>query len=306
MSAWSKKLIPSSSAALTAASGFPARALGEGSLCPAAADAHAAVDDARRFQRGVRNAVGLHMRWKILRRCASRKWGTITTGARSVKSYVVLAGNIGAGKSTLVSMMCERLGWEPYYEPVTENPYLDDFYKDMRAWAFHSQVFFLTWRAQAHRALMDIPRAVVQDRSFYEDAEVFARALHVQGAISDRDWETYQGPLPDADDAAFPAGPGGVPARVRADTPEENRPRGRRLRSAHHGRVPGEPQRALRGMDRGVHPLARAHRAVGPAGFREGFEGPGPDRHHRCRAPARQAGRPVRLYSRSSRQDGPA
>lgn len=110
-----------------------------------------------------------------------------------VKSYVVLAGNIGAGKSTLVRMVCERLGWEPYYEPVAENPYLDDFYKDMRAWAFHSQVFFLTWRAQAHRALMDVPRSVVQDRSFYEDAEVFARALHLQGDISHRDWETYRG-----------------------------------------------------------------------------------------------------------------
>jgi deoxyadenosine/deoxycytidine kinase len=110
-----------------------------------------------------------------------------------MNSYVVLAGNIGAGKSTLVSMLCERLGWEPYYEPVAENPYLDDFYRDMRAWAFHSQVFFLTYRAQAHRALMDVPRAVVQDRSFYEDAEVFARALHLQGAISDRDWNTYQG-----------------------------------------------------------------------------------------------------------------
>jgi len=110
-----------------------------------------------------------------------------------MKSYVVLAGNIGAGKSTLVSMMCERLGWEPYYEPVTENPYLDDFYGNMPAWAFHSQVFFLTYRAQAHRALMDVPRAVVQDRSFYEDAEVFARALRLQGAISERDWNTYLG-----------------------------------------------------------------------------------------------------------------
>ena len=110
-----------------------------------------------------------------------------------MKTYVVLAGNIGAGKSTLVRMMCDRLGWEPYYEPVAENPYLADFYADMGRWAFHSQVFFLTYRAQAHRALMDVPRAVVQDRSFYEDAEVFARALHVQGAMSDRDWETYRG-----------------------------------------------------------------------------------------------------------------
>jgi deoxyadenosine/deoxycytidine kinase len=110
-----------------------------------------------------------------------------------VKTYVVLAGNIGAGKSTLVRMMCDRLGWEPYYEPVTENPYLEDFYRDMKRWAFHSQVFFLTYRARAHRALMDVPRPVVQDRSFYEDAEVFARALHRQGAMSDRDWDTYRG-----------------------------------------------------------------------------------------------------------------
>jgi len=89
-------------------------------------------------------------------------------------------------------MICERLGWEPYYEPVTENPYLADFYADMRRWAFHSQVFFLTHRAAAHRALMDVPRPVVQDRSFYEDAEVFARSLHRQGAMSDRDWGTYK------------------------------------------------------------------------------------------------------------------
>ncbi len=109
-----------------------------------------------------------------------------------MKKYVVLAGNIGAGKSTLVRMMCERLGWEPYYEPVTENPYLEDFYGDMKRWAFHSQVFFLTYRARAHRALMDVPRPVVQDRSFYEDAEVFARALHRQGSMSDRDWDTYR------------------------------------------------------------------------------------------------------------------
>jgi deoxyadenosine/deoxycytidine kinase len=110
-----------------------------------------------------------------------------------VKQYVVIAGNIGAGKSTLVRLMCDRLGWEPYYEPVAENPYLEDFYEDMRRWAFHSQVFFLTWRARSHRALMDIATPVVQDRSFYEDAEVFARALHRAGAMSDRDWDTYQG-----------------------------------------------------------------------------------------------------------------
>ncbi len=108
-----------------------------------------------------------------------------------MKSYVVLAGNIGAGKTTLVRMMCERLGWKPYFEPVVENPYLADFYKDMAGWAFHSQVFFLTHRVRSHRLLMDDPWPVVQDRSLYEDAEVFARNLYLRGSMSERDWATY-------------------------------------------------------------------------------------------------------------------
>jgi deoxyadenosine/deoxycytidine kinase len=110
-----------------------------------------------------------------------------------LKKYIVLAGNIGAGKTTLVALMCELLGWKPYFEPVAENPYLVDFYRDMASWAFHSQVFFLTHRVRSHRALMDDPWSVVQDRSLYEDAEVFARNLHRQGHISARDWQTYQG-----------------------------------------------------------------------------------------------------------------
>jgi deoxyadenosine/deoxycytidine kinase len=109
-----------------------------------------------------------------------------------MKTYVVLAGNIGAGKSTLVRMMSDRLGWEPYYEPVEENPYLADFYRDMKRWAFHSQVYFLTHRARSHHALLDDPRPVVQDRSFYEDAEVFARAHYIAGAMSERDWNAYR------------------------------------------------------------------------------------------------------------------
>jgi deoxyadenosine/deoxycytidine kinase len=110
-----------------------------------------------------------------------------------VKKFVVLAGNIGAGKTTLVRMMCGRPGWKPYYEPVAENPYLEDFYRDMGRWAFASQVFFLTHRVRSHRALMDEPGSVVQDRSLYEDAEVFARNLYVRGSMSERDWATYLG-----------------------------------------------------------------------------------------------------------------
>ena len=108
-----------------------------------------------------------------------------------MKKYLVLAGNIGAGKSTLVELLSERLGFRPYYEPVAENPYLADFYADMERWAFHSQVFFLTHRARCHRSLMDDPCSVVQDRSLYEDAMVFARNLYERGAMSARDWETY-------------------------------------------------------------------------------------------------------------------
>jgi len=108
-----------------------------------------------------------------------------------MKKYLVLAGNIGAGKSTLVGLLADRLGYRPYYEPVAENPYLADFYADMRRWAFHSQVFFLTHRTRTHRALMDDPWSVVQDRSLYEDAEVFARNLYERGNMSAQDWETY-------------------------------------------------------------------------------------------------------------------
>ena len=108
------------------------------------------------------------------------------------KRFIAVAGNIGVGKSTLVRLLGARLGWEPFYEPEAENPYLADFYRDMRAWSFHSQVFFLAHRLRIHHQLMLHPASVVQDRSVYEDAEVFARNLHVQGHMSARDWETYQ------------------------------------------------------------------------------------------------------------------
>lgn len=108
-----------------------------------------------------------------------------------MKKYVAVAGNIGVGKSTLVGLLCAKLGWQPFYEPVNENPYLADFYEDMRAWAFHSQIFFLTNRLRSHRQLIDHPTSVIQDRTVYEDAEIFARNLHLQELISKRDFEAY-------------------------------------------------------------------------------------------------------------------
>ena len=109
-----------------------------------------------------------------------------------MKKFITVAGNIGVGKSTLVEMLCTRLGWEPFFEGVVDNPYLADFYADMAAWSFHSQVFFLSRRLRDLRRLMDFPRTVVQDRSVYEDAEIFAKNLYRQGFIRDRDWKCYR------------------------------------------------------------------------------------------------------------------
>jgi len=109
-----------------------------------------------------------------------------------MKKFVAVAGNIGVGKSTLVELLCDHLVWQPFFEPVTENPYLADFYDNMRSWSFHSQIFFLTHRLRAHRQLLDHPTSVIQDRTVYEDAEVFARNLYNQNLIHDRDYSTYR------------------------------------------------------------------------------------------------------------------
>ncbi|MCJ7702121.1 MAG: deoxynucleoside kinase [Anaerolineales bacterium] len=108
-----------------------------------------------------------------------------------MKKFVAVAGNIGVGKSTLVELLCNRLGWEPFFEPQAENPYLSDFYQNMEQWAFHSQIFFLTHRLRIHRQIIDRPNAVIQDRCVYEDAEIFAQNLFNQGQIRDRDFKTY-------------------------------------------------------------------------------------------------------------------
>jgi len=109
-----------------------------------------------------------------------------------MKKFIAVAGNIGVGKSTLVTMLCKRLEWEPFYEPVGENPYLVDFYADMASWSFHSQIFFLTRRLRSHHQLAQHPSSVIQDRSVYEDAEIFAQNLYLQGHLKERDYETYR------------------------------------------------------------------------------------------------------------------
>ncbi len=107
------------------------------------------------------------------------------------KRLILVAGNIGAGKTSLTERLGARLGWRTAYESVADNPYLADFYADMRAWAFHLQVFFLGHRAQQHLELAQAPESAIIDRSIYEDAHIFARALHHLGNLSERDYLSY-------------------------------------------------------------------------------------------------------------------
>ena len=108
------------------------------------------------------------------------------------KRFIAIAGNIGVGKSSLTRLLSQGLGWEPFFEAVDDNPYLADFYGDMQRWSFHSQIFFLGRRLRHHRQLVDHPGSVVQDRSVYEDAEIFARNLYEQGHMAPRDYSSYR------------------------------------------------------------------------------------------------------------------
>jgi len=107
------------------------------------------------------------------------------------KRLILLAGNIGAGKTSLTERIAEKLGWTSAFESVADNPYLPDFYQDMQAWAFHLQIYFLGHRAEQHIYLSELPTSAILDRSIYEDAHIFARALHHMGNFSERDYHAY-------------------------------------------------------------------------------------------------------------------
>jgi len=107
------------------------------------------------------------------------------------KKFIAIAGNIGAGKTELTAFLCKKYGLTPFFEPNEQNPYLADFYRDMKTWAFRSQIFFLTRKFRLHRKVQQSSGTVVQDRTLYEDAEIFAKNLHRRGFIDRRDFRTY-------------------------------------------------------------------------------------------------------------------
>ena len=108
------------------------------------------------------------------------------------KHLVVVAGNIGVGKTSLTERMGDRLGWRTDFESVSDNPYLSDFYGDMHKWSFHLQVFFLGHRAEQYLEAVNDPRSAILDRSIYEDSYIFARALHHLHNLNERDYQSYR------------------------------------------------------------------------------------------------------------------
>ena len=109
----------------------------------------------------------------------------------SQKIFVAVAGNIGSGKSSLTKMLSLHYGWKSFYESVDDNPYLADFYKDMNRWSFNLQVYFLSKRFNDHKRIVEGTESVIQDRSIYEDAEIFAKNLHMIGRMDKRDYANY-------------------------------------------------------------------------------------------------------------------
>ncbi len=107
------------------------------------------------------------------------------------KIFVAVAGNIGSGKSSLTRMLSEKYGWKSFYESVEDNPYLSDFYSDMNRWSFNLQVYFLSKRFNDHKKIVEGTESVIQDRSIYEDAEIFAKNLHMIGKMDKRDYNNY-------------------------------------------------------------------------------------------------------------------
>jgi deoxyadenosine/deoxycytidine kinase len=111
---------------------------------------------------------------------------------KKASKYIAVAGNIGAGKSSLTGLLAKHFNWEAFYESVDDNPYLQDFYEDMRRWSFNLQIYFLSSRFRHQKEMLNDDVNLIQDRTIYEDVEIFAKNLHEMNLMSDRDFANYE------------------------------------------------------------------------------------------------------------------
>jgi deoxyadenosine/deoxycytidine kinase len=116
----------------------------------------------------------------------------IPTKKKATPLHVAIAGNIGSGKTTLTGLLAKNMKWEPHFETVDDNPYLNDFYEDMQRWSFNLQIYFLNSRFQQVLNIRQSPKTIVQDRTIYEDAYIFAPNLHSMGLMTTRDFNNYE------------------------------------------------------------------------------------------------------------------
>lgn len=114
------------------------------------------------------------------------------TDETTKNKYIAVAGNIGAGKSSLTGLLSKHFNWEAFYESVDDNPYLADFYEDMRRWSFNLQIYFLSSRFRHQKEMLENEVSLIQDRTIYEDVEIFAKNLHEMSLMSDRDFNNYE------------------------------------------------------------------------------------------------------------------
>lgn len=165
--------------------------------------------------------------------------------------HIAIAGNIGSGKTTLTKMLAKRYGWSPHFEPVDNNPYLEDYYNDMKRWSFNLQIYFLSKRFKDVVEISRSDKAIVQDRTIFEDARIFAPNLHDMGLMSDRDFQNYS-ELFDLMISLEASGPNDLHTCFRAKADRAYSTTRKKLRADHTHRLPQGSQRPLRGMDKGL------------------------------------------------------
>ena len=174
------------------------------------------------------------------------------------KRFIAIAGNIGAGKTELTRFLCRRYDIKPFFEPNDQNPYLADFYGDMKTWAYRSQLYFLAHKFRLQLELQDEPGTVVQDRTIYEDAEIFAKNLYRQRFIDARDCKTYTAALPARSAQALQPPDLMIQLCCPVRTLSKRiRLRGRAMEQDIPVAVPQPAQPPVRGLVQALRPLAR-------------------------------------------------